>query len=72
MATTCLTRRVLVAVKYMKLSIEELTGKGRFHAAANQQKSLAEIYESDLMDNEAAMNAYILAGDWYATEDSSS
>lgn len=48
-----------------------LTERGRFSAAANNQKQIAEIYETDLQDYEKAMLAYEQAADWYSAEDSS-
>jgi len=47
-----------------------LTDKGRFHAAASHQKTIAEMYESDIMDPEKAMHAYEVAAEWYGAEDS--
>ena len=61
---------LLVAIKYMQLSIEMLRESGRTHPAANQQKQLAEILEVDLMDIKGAMQAYITAGTWYEEESS--
>ncbi|KAI8923368.1 soluble NSF attachment protein [Entophlyctis helioformis] len=59
------------AVNALELAIRILTEKGRFSAAATNQKQIAEIYESDVGDVEKAMNAYELAAEWYAGEDSS-
>ncbi|KAJ1943597.1 vesicular-fusion protein S17, partial [Linderina macrospora] len=58
------------AVKALKQAIALLTENGRFHAAASHQKEVAQLYESDLADLENAMEAYQLAADWYASEDS--
>jgi alpha-soluble NSF attachment protein len=44
--------------------------KGRFSSAASNQKQVAEIYEIDLGDFKAAMDAYETAAEWYAGEDS--
>ena len=52
-------------------SVNLLTERGRFSAAANNQKQIAEIYESDLVDYEKSMLAYEQAADWYSAEDSS-
>jgi alpha-soluble NSF attachment protein len=59
-----------VAITGLRIAIDILTEKGRFQVAATHQKSLAEIYETDLADLEQAMAAYELAGDWYQGEDS--
>lgn len=57
------------AVNALKQAIEILTERGRFHAAANNQKAVAEIYESDLVDLEKAMTSYELAADWFLGEE---
>ncbi|KAG5461055.1 MAG: soluble NSF attachment protein [Olpidium bornovanus] len=57
------------AVQALKHAIEILTERGRFHAAANNQKAVAEIYESDLVDLEKAMMAYETAADWFLGEE---
>ncbi|KAJ3349240.1 vesicular-fusion protein S17 [Kappamyces sp. JEL0680] len=44
--------------------------KGRFSTAANNQKQIAEIYEQDIGDMKAAMDAYETAAEWYSGEDS--
>ncbi|CAJ0836518.1 3685_t:CDS:2 [Entrophospora sp. SA101] len=51
-------------------AIEILTDRGRFQAAANLQKDIAQIYESDLVDLEKAMQAYEIAAEWYLGEES--
>ncbi|RKP24515.1 soluble NSF attachment protein, partial [Syncephalis pseudoplumigaleata] len=57
------------AVAALKMAIEILTERGRFHAAAAHQKEVAQIYESDLINIEAAMEAYQIAADWYGGEE---
>ncbi|KAK9723350.1 vesicular-fusion protein S17 [Basidiobolus ranarum] len=57
------------AINSLKMAIEILTERGRFHAAAGHQKDIAQIYESDLIDIERAMNSYELAADWYSGEE---
>jgi len=57
------------AVNALKQAIEILTERGRFHSAANNQKAVAEIYESDLVDLEKAMVSYELAADWFMGEE---
>ncbi|KAH9245781.1 hypothetical protein BASA81_016718 [Batrachochytrium salamandrivorans] len=65
------TSAYLEAAKSFKKSLLELLSqKGRFSAAANNQKQIAEIYENDLADMEKAMSAYDQAGEWYSGEDS--
>lgn len=46
--------------------------RGRFQQAANQQKTIAEIYEVTLEDLPKALVAYEQAADWYRGEDSNS
>ncbi|CAG8432808.1 11488_t:CDS:2 [Diversispora eburnea] len=45
------------ASKCYRKTIEILTDRGRFQAAAGHQKDIAQIYESDLVDLEKAMQA---------------
>ncbi|KAJ2998355.1 hypothetical protein HDV02_004570 [Globomyces sp. JEL0801] len=40
--------------------------KGRFSSAASNQKQIAEIYETDIVDYQKAGEAYELAAEWYA------
>jgi alpha-soluble NSF attachment protein len=58
------------AVDVLKIAVAILTEKGRFSAAAANQKQIAEIYETDIANLEAAMDAYDQAGEWYSGEDS--
>ena len=60
------------AITCLQKAVQILSEKGRFQTAANNQKQIAEIYESDLNDEEAALSAYQIAADWYFTEDSQS
>ncbi|KAI9004124.1 soluble NSF attachment protein [Gaertneriomyces semiglobifer] len=60
----------LDAVRSMQEAVSILTEKGRFQAAANNQKQIAELYETDLADVEKSMHAYELAAEWYHGEDS--
>jgi hypothetical protein len=39
-------------------AVDLLKESGRFHPAAGYQKQIAEVYETDLVDLEKAMNAY--------------
>jgi alpha-soluble NSF attachment protein len=52
------------------MAVDILTEKGRFQTAANNQKLIAEMYETEVGDLDKAMRAYELAADWYAGEDS--
>jgi len=56
------------AVNSLKQAIQFLIEKGKLNQAANHQKTIAEIYETDLMDTEKALEAYENAADWYSTE----
>ena len=58
------------AVDALSQAVALLTERGRFASAANNQKQIAEIYESDIVDFEKAMGAYEKAADWYSGEDS--
>ncbi|KAJ8328116.1 vesicular-fusion protein S17, variant 2 [Batrachochytrium dendrobatidis] len=58
------------AVNALEIAVRLLSQKGRFSAAASNQKQIAEIYETDLADMEKAMTAYEQAGEWYSGEDS--
>lgn len=58
------------ALEALRLAVAILTEMGKFTAAAKNQKAMAEIYEKDIVDYEAAMDAYDRAGEWYSGEDS--
>ncbi|KAL2919630.1 vesicular-fusion protein S17 [Polyrhizophydium stewartii] len=58
------------AVVALETAVKFLTEKGRFSAAANNMKQVAEIYETDIADMEKAMHAYEQAAEWYSGEDS--
>jgi alpha-soluble NSF attachment protein len=57
------------AISALKMAIEILVERGRFHAAAAHQKDIAQIYETDLINIEEAIQAYQLAADWYGGEE---
>lgn len=59
------------AIQALQQAIQIITERGRFHTAANHEKTIAEIYENDLINIEKALEAYELAADWYAAEDAS-
>ncbi|KAI9223842.1 N-ethylmaleimide-sensitive factor attachment protein, alpha [Blastocladiella britannica] len=52
-------------------AISIMTERGRFQTAAKHQKTIAEIYESDVVDLEKAMAAYELAAEWFQAEEAS-
>ncbi|KAJ1930230.1 vesicular-fusion protein S17 [Tieghemiomyces parasiticus] len=58
------------AIKALRKAIEVLTDSGRFYPAANHQKEIAQIYETELMDIKGAMVAYEAAADLYSGEES--
>lgn len=60
------------AVEYLKKAVEIYANLGRFNIAAKHQKEIAEIYETEIVDLENACQAYQLAADWYAGEESKS
>ncbi|KAJ1516618.1 hypothetical protein HMI54_008776 [Coelomomyces lativittatus] len=57
------------AIQSLKQAIDILTERGRFQMAAKHQKTIAEIYENDLMDLEKSMQAYETAAEWFQGED---
>ncbi|KAJ9087793.1 vesicular-fusion protein S17 [Entomophthora muscae] len=58
------------AINCLKLAVDILTQRGRFHSAATHQKEIAALYETELSNLSEAMAAYELAGEWYGSEDS--
>ncbi|KAJ3051357.1 hypothetical protein HK097_007653 [Rhizophlyctis rosea] len=58
------------AVRCLQQAVEILVDRGRFSAAAQNQKQLAEIYENEIADFAQAMRAFELAAEWYHGEDS--
>jgi alpha-soluble NSF attachment protein len=54
----------------LKLAVGILTANGRFTTAATNQKQIAEIYEIEVQDLAASMEAYEQAAEWYSGEDS--
>ncbi|TPX34046.1 hypothetical protein SmJEL517_g03219 [Synchytrium microbalum] len=57
------------AVSAFQQSTAALVSKGRFHAAAANEKSIGEIYENELVDQQKAMECYERAADYYLGED---
>lgn len=58
------------SIHALQKAVEILVERGRFQSAASNQKQIAELYETDLVDIEKAMHAFELAADWYQAEDS--
>ncbi|KAJ3123565.1 hypothetical protein HK098_001820 [Nowakowskiella sp. JEL0407] len=58
------------AISALEQAVKILTERGRFQPAASHQKQIAEMYETDLNDEENAMKAYELAAEWYSGEES--
>ncbi|KAJ2777762.1 vesicular-fusion protein S17 [Coemansia javaensis] len=58
------------AVDALTQAVGLLAELGRFRTAAGHQKEIATIYEVDLSGPKQAMQAYQLAAEWYAAEDS--
>ncbi|KXS19201.1 alpha-soluble NSF attachment protein [Gonapodya prolifera JEL478] len=59
------------SVHSLEQAVAIYTDRGRFHIAAQHQKTIAEIYESDIQDYQKALMAYQTAADWYQSEESS-
>lgn len=57
------------AVSAFQKSTEALVSKGRFQAAAGNEKSIAEIYEIEFALPQKAMESYERAADYYLGED---
>jgi len=60
------------AIKALHSAIDLLTDNGRFRIAAKLQMEIAELYETELVDLEKAVEAYSLAADWFSSEEGSS
>lgn len=59
------------SISALTSAVSILSEKGRFSAAANNQKQIAEMYESsDVNDMPKALQAYQTAADWYIGEES--
>ena len=56
----------------LKQGIALYVDQGRFQAAATHQKEMGEIYETDLVDLNGAVEAFEVAADWYSGENSNS
>jgi len=60
------------AITSFKNAIEQFTDMGRFSIAAKHHFTVAEIYESNLVDTEKAIENYTSAADYYKGEESTS
>ncbi|KAK3509164.1 hypothetical protein QTP70_020275 [Hemibagrus guttatus] len=60
------------AIKCLSRAIDIYTDMGRFTIAAKHHMTVAEIYESDLLDVDKAVAHYEQAGDYYKGEESTS
>lgn len=58
------------AVKCLEQTIEIYVDMGRFTTAAKHHISIAEIYESDLVDFGKTVDHYQIAADYYSGEES--
>lgn len=72
-ASTCL-RKVSPkeACDVLQKAVDIFTDIGRFTIAAKHEKEIAEIYETELVDLEKAIQAYEQAAEWYQGEESKS
>lgn len=62
----------LEAINCLTLAIEIYTDMGRFTIAAKHHISIAEIYETEMVDIDQAVAHYERAGDYYKGEESTS
>lgn len=60
------------AVKCLMKGVDIFTDMGRFTIAAKHHMTIAEIYETDIMDLDQAIEHYGHAGDYYKGEESTS
>ncbi|XP_074648244.1 alpha-soluble NSF attachment protein-like [Tubulanus polymorphus] len=60
------------AIRVMMKAIEIYTDMGRFTVAAKHHMTVAEIYETELVDMEQAISNYEKAADYYKGEESNS
>ncbi|KAJ3343649.1 nuA3 HAT complex component nto1 [Gonapodya sp. JEL0774] len=58
------------SVHALEQAVAIYTDRGRFHIAAQHQKTIAEIYENDIQDYQKTLAAYQTAADWYQSEES--
>ncbi|KAI8619527.1 soluble NSF attachment protein [Chytriomyces sp. MP71] len=60
----------LESISALNSAVAILIEKGRFSAAASNQKQIAETYETEVGDIKGAREAYEKAGEWYQGEES--
>ncbi|KAJ3225419.1 vesicular-fusion protein S17 [Chytriomyces hyalinus] len=60
----------LDAITALTSAVQILIEKGRFSAAASNQKQIAETYETEVGDVKGARDAYEKAAEWYQGEES--
>lgn len=63
---------ILEAVNCLLKAIEIYTDMGRFTMAAKQHQNIAEIYESEVLDLERAVQNYEQAADYFRGEENNS
>lgn len=56
------------AARCLQQAIAHYTSKGNFRRAATQQQNLAELYEVEIGDMKAALNAYDTAAQWFESD----
>ena len=56
------------AARCLQQAISHYTSKGNFRRAATQQQNLAELYEVEVGDMKAAVDAYDTAAGWFESD----
>lgn len=56
------------ATRVLTTAIAHYTTKGNFRRAATHQQNLAEVYEMEIGDQKAALQAYDTAAQWYESD----
>lgn len=56
------------ATRVLQQAIQHYTSSGNFRRAATHQQNLAEVYEVEIGDQKAALQAYDLAAQWYESD----
>lgn len=56
------------AARVLQQAIQHYTASGNFRRAATHQQNLAEVYEVEIGDQKAALQAYDLAAQWYESD----
>lgn len=60
------------AITALQLAVDIYTDMGRFNMAAKQQQAIAEMYETEIVDLEKAIEAYEKASEWFIADESTS